>query len=126
MRHALAKRARLDQGYVIVRFILYGGVAAPLCSALLAASALALIGGLGFATTLLHWYLADALGLLTLGALLLSVEETDVRPTRGAWVASWSGVIQSSAAATIAFTRGWEFLLFAVPPILTIATLRAP
>ena len=128
--HAMARvigaRTRFDDGHVIARFMLYAGFVGPLSAAALAAGLLALTNGIDFATTMLHWYIADALGLLTLGALLLAAQAKGETEPRRAWVVSWASVILSSAATAIAFTREAGPLMFVVAPMLMMATLRAP
>lgn len=126
MKRAFDSQGRFDCGYVLARFLLFAGVISPLCGSLLGAGGLLLIGDYSFTTMFVHWFLADALGLLSLGALILAAQargETTSPETRRAGVI---GVLLSSGVTVLAFTHDSKAGLFAVAPVLMIAALRAP
>ena len=82
--------------------------------------------GADFATTLRNWYIADALGLLTLGALFLAVQANAGSPPRRAARRELGRNRPVERRDADCLTGGSEALLFAVAPVLMIATLRAP
>ncbi len=126
LRRHFEPGSRFDNGHTIAHFLLYGGVIGPLCAAALAAASLAWTDGLDFATMLINWYVADALGMVTLGALFLAAPTSFVATTRGAWLDSVGCFFLACGAAAIAFGQGSAPLLFIVAPALMLATLRAP
>ncbi|MCY7398033.1 MAG: PAS domain S-box protein [Sphingomonas bacterium] len=115
-----------DDGAIIGRFLLYAGVVGPLVSATLAAATLSLTDGAPFFSTLFGWYIADALGLLTLGALLVAAPTDRVAAPRCEWLGGLACVPLCCLVTLAAFSKDNAPLLFAVAPVLTIATLRAP
>ena len=112
-------------GTVIARFLLYAGVVGPLAAATLAAATLHLTDGVSFSATLIGWYVADALGLLTLGALLLAIPTRRVATPRGERLGDVVGITLAGVVSLTAFGQDNALLLFIVAPVLMIATLRA-
>ena len=115
-----------DDPTLLGRFLLSAGVIGPLASATLAATSLAVIDGAPFFGVLIGWYIADALGLLTLGALMLAVRTDRVAAPRGEWLGGAACILLPCLVSLAAFGQDHAPLLFAVAPALMIATLRAP
>ena len=111
-------------GQAIARFL---GVAAaaPLLSAGLAAAFLSATHGGIAASDFLSWYIADALGLVIVAPLLLSIDRRAAE-TKTAQGYLESPLIQVLAAAATAFvfTTNNAPLLFTITPIMLLAAFR--
>jgi PAS domain S-box-containing protein len=118
--------SRFDDGRVVARYLLYAGGVAPVCAAGLAAALLSATHNAPFLATLIHWYVADALGLLTLGALFLSAPPSLAEVRKDAAVQCFGCIALACGATALAFSFEAPPLLFAIAPVLMTATLRAP
>lgn len=130
----LDRRASFDDSKVIMRFLGAAGLVAPFCSAIIAASYLFLADGAALLPTFANWWIADALGLLTLTPLLLSVELHDEMASpdiddvaSDLLIRSFKAILFAGTSACLvayAFYQSAAPLLFLIAPILVFSALR--
>ena len=128
--HLLPRRdgqaSRFDSVADIRRFLLGAGLFGPLASATLAATVLPLAGGADFFAILVDWYVAHALGFLTLGAMLLVAPSEEAAETQGRTTGAVVGVLCCGVVSMIVFSQDNALLLSVVAPALLITTSCVP
>ena len=114
---------RFDSRPAIVHYLV-AALLAPGVSATLATTFLFAATGAAWGSTLIHWYVADALGLLTVTPLLLSLRQERV-------LAGWRDTIEllvfmamAGAFALVIFGQSRQSFLFLFIPIVMLAALR--
>nr|WP_276591689.1 PAS domain S-box protein [Sphingomicrobium nitratireducens] len=127
---ALAPSQSFDQGRAIARLLL-ASILAPLLSAAIASAWLVGIEGAPFVPSYLSWAVSDALGLMIVAPLLLSLPprlrswwraRKTLRPRDAAeGIALFSALLVLCAAA---FTQGQPPLLFLLAPLFVLAAFR--
>lgn len=110
----------------LLAFLCVAGVVAPLSSGVFAAGFLATAHGTPFVESLLRWYSADALGLLTVTpALLVLTSGTTARlglKLRGA--RGWLSIGVLIACVAAVFSQESYPLLFLIPPALILVAFE--
>ena len=123
MRPVLPPHGQFDRSPVIVRF-LGAALAGPLVAALPVGLALSLKGPASFNTVLLHWFAADALGMLALAPLLLSFDFRRQLWTARDLAQTLLGALANGAVALAVLSAAHEPVLFLIVPPLVLAALR--
>nr|WP_294851594.1 ATP-binding protein [uncultured Sphingomonas sp.] len=121
-----AARRRFDNRDVIARFVLGAGVAAPLVSAILASTVISAASNVPSSPTLIAWFAAEALGLLTITPFLLSSKTYDLRMPWRQQLFYLTCVAASAMVAIVVLREVRQPFLFSLTPLVVVAALRLP
>jgi PAS domain S-box-containing protein len=116
----------LRQPGQLLTFVAAAGLAGPATSALLSATTLGILQGADFALTFENWYAADALGLVILTPVLLTLRRTRPASLLRDLSKSSARLPLAALGVTLALVFGWagEALLFLVLPALVFCAFR--
>ncbi|MEZ0498189.1 PAS domain-containing protein [Sphingomonas sp. IW22] len=110
----------------LAKFMMLAGVTAPIAGAMVGASYLALDLGRNGPYVALHWFAADALGMLVLGPIILVACNPDclhlLRQGRRAELAVT--LLAVAVLTTAIFSQARYPVLFVILPLLTVAAFR--
>ena len=126
LRMRWGRHPELMRTFNLIPFCLLGGVLAPAISATLATMILWLGFGADPVTTGRGWYIAVALGILTIGPLLLGIRSTALRHLFSR-TTSWKTLVVLaivSGTALLAFSWNKSDISFLIFPALLLAAFR--
>ena len=120
MRLLLGRNLDLTRWPTLAAFVPIAVVLAPLCSGLLAASALAVMWNVPFLHLLMRWYLGNALGIAVMTPLTLSLLRHDLKLILAPpFLWETLGVLAGyTLLAAIVFTSPAPLLFLLFPPLL--------